>query len=48
MEANGVVFRPGSGAGVKYDARLGRVVIKNDSKNLARMEAYLEQHRANA
>ena len=43
MEANGIVFRPGSGANVTYDVKLGRVVIKNDSKNLEKMKAFLER-----
>ena len=45
MEANGIVFRPGSGANVTYNAKLGRVVIKNDSKNLEKMKAFLEHRK---
>ena len=47
MEANGIVFREGSGADVKYNAKRGRVVIKNDSQNLEKMKAFLENRRAN-
>jgi len=47
MITNGIEFRPGSGAGVTYNAKLGRVVIKNDSKNLEKMKAFLETRRAN-
>ena len=47
MEANGIVFRPGSGADVTYNAKLGRVVIKNDSKNLEKMKAFLETRKTN-
>ena len=45
MITNGVKFRPGSGAGVTYNAKLGRVVIKNDSKNLEKMKTFLESKR---
>ena len=44
MIAEGIEFRPG--AGVAYFPALGRVVIKNDSKNLALMEEYLEKKSA--
>ena len=44
MIAEGITFRPG--AGVAYFPSLGRVVIKNDSKNLALMEEYLERKSA--
>ena len=47
MITNGVKFRPGSGAGVTYNAKLGRVVIKNDSKNLEKMKAFLESRKTN-
>jgi len=45
MITNGIEFRPGSGANVTYNAKLGRVVIKNDSKNLEKMKAFLETRR---
>ena len=44
MIAEGIKFRPG--AGVAYFPSLGRVVIKNDSENLALMEEYLENKSA--
>ena len=44
MIAEGIEFRPG--AGVAYFPALGRVVIKNDSRNLALMEEYLEKKSA--
>ena len=47
MITNGIEFRPGSGAGVTYNAKLGRVVIKNDSKNLEKMKAFLESRKTN-
>lgn len=47
MITNGIEFRQGSGAGVTYNAKLGRVVIKNDSKNLEKMKAYLEGRKTN-
>ena len=47
MITNGSEFRPGSGAGVTYNAKLGRVVIKNDSKNLEKMKAFLESRKTN-
>ena len=47
MITNGITFRPGSGANVTYDAKLGRVVIKNDSKNLEKMKAFLESKKPN-
>ena len=47
MITNGIEFRPGSGANVTYNAQLGRVVIKNDSKNLEKMKAYLESRKTN-
>ncbi|MBP5531513.1 MAG: hypothetical protein J6Y54_05740, partial [Lentisphaeria bacterium] len=47
MIANGIEFRKGSGAGVTYNAKLGRVTIKNDSKNLEKMKAFLEKRKTN-
>lgn len=47
MIARGIDFRPGSGAGVTYSAKLGRVVIKNDSKNLEKMKEFLESRKTN-
>ena len=47
MIANGIEFRKGSGAGVTYNAKLGRVTIKNDSKNLDKMKAFLERRKTN-
>ena len=47
MITNGIEFRPGSGAGVTYIAGSGRVVIKNDSKNLEKMKAFLESRKTN-
>ena len=44
MMAEGIEFRPG--AGVAYFPALGRVVIKNDSRNLELMEQYLERKSA--
>ena len=44
MVADGIEFRPG--AGVAYFPALGRVVIKNDSKNLELMEEFFERRKA--
>ncbi|MBQ6353040.1 MAG: hypothetical protein IJJ28_07225, partial [Lentisphaeria bacterium] len=43
MISEGIEFRPGSG--VAYFPKLGRVVVKNDSKNLELMKAYFESRR---
>ena len=40
MLSEGIEFRPG--AGVSYFPNLGRVVIRNDRKNLEKMKAYFE------
>lgn len=44
MISEGIEFRPGSG--VAYFPKLGRVVVKNDSKNLELMKAYFENRRS--
>lgn len=44
MLAEGIEFRPGSG--IAYFPALGRVVIKNDSKNLELMEEFFERSRS--
>ena len=44
MISEGIEFRPG--AGVAYFPKLGRVVVKNDSKNLELMKAYFENRRS--
>ena len=44
MIAEGIEFR--SGSGIAYFPELGRVVIKNDSKNLELMEEFFERTRS--
>ncbi|MBR6314768.1 MAG: hypothetical protein IKR49_09075 [Clostridia bacterium] len=45
MLSQGIKFSPG--AAVTYNAKLGRVVIRNDSENLNKMRAFLETKKKN-